>query len=87
MWHSIAYERGYSAAMRGVKRGDCPYAGHTNASLMLQQRWLDGHFDALTKPNERPRLRNSRGVLKTYGGRPRSAYVRQRLALYGIRAK
>ena len=55
-----AYHRGYLAARRGID--DCPYEGHTDASMYLQMRWRAGHFDGLTAP--RKYVRSDRKVTR-----------------------
>lgn len=78
MSHSIAYQRGYRAALRDLTIASCPYEGHCDASLHLQGEWLDGHFDALTMPrivHKRRYLTRRRNIRKPL----RSVYARHRL--------
>lgn len=77
---SLAYQRGYSAGLRGRGAGQCPYEGHNDGSLALQLQWMDGHFDAVTGvrivAHKRPYRTRRKSVRVRW---PRSRYARLRL--------
>ena len=81
MANSFAYTRGYAAALRcrSINRLPvCPYEGHTDQSMAMQREFMDGVFDALTKPRrQRGTLRAHRKSVRKHW--PRSTYARARV--------
>lgn len=80
---SLAYRRGFTAGLRarfGKKYArPCPYEGHNDGSLALQQQWMDGYFDAVTgRRSLRKNLRPRRPVCARVRW-PRSQYARNRV--------
>jgi len=57
---TYAYSCGYRAGRLNKRAGDCPYAGHNDASLSLQVKWMTGYFDGLTRKRERPKATRHR---------------------------
>lgn len=86
---SSAYLRGYAAALRGKGVTECPFEGHTDASMTLQLRWMDGHFDASTGRGlhtKRKNLKPRRPYARVRW--PKSAYVRRRLeAIFQVQTR
>jgi len=74
------YAMGYQAGRCRWPVGSCPYEGATDASMALQQQWMDGYFDGLTKhvPKRRkgPRVTYRKTVRVRW---PRSEYARERV--------
>jgi hypothetical protein len=70
---SPSYAAGLAAGRRRVAAGECPYEGHTDASMELQRRWMRGWFDGMT---ERRRRKRKVGKSTPRGGRPKGATTR-----------